>query len=449
VSEAAVAKEVERISIFGLGRLGAVVAGCYASRGVPVIGVDVDEAAVRAVASGTAPVREPGLDELYASCADRLDATRDVRRAVLETDASLLLVPTPSEPDGSYSLRHVLDVCREIGRTLAEKDGDHLVVLKSTVLPGASNAEVVPVLERTSGRRCGEGFGFAYGPEFVALGSVIHDVFHPELCLLGESDPRSGDRVEALYRRLLGDEPPLARMNLVNAELAKLAVNAYVTQKISFANSLALLCERLPGGSVDAVTQAIGRDGRIGRRYLKGGLGFGGPCFPRDNRALLELARRHGARFELAEAADAVNEQPALAVVARVARRLRAGGRVGVLGLAYKPKTAVVERSQGVLMARRLAELGFEVTVFDPLAMREGRAELGDHVKYAESAEALLDGQEAVIVATPCTEFAGLDWERRRDVFVLDCWGLLEGHDGRRRVRFGVAEPDPHEGSAG
>jgi UDPglucose 6-dehydrogenase len=322
-------------------------------------------------------------------------------------------------------------------------------VLKSTVLPGASNAEVVPVLERTSGRRCGEGFGFAYGPEFVALGSVIHDVFHPELCLLGESDPRSGDRVEALYRRLLGDEPPLARMNLVNAELAKLAVNAYVTQKISFANSLALLCERLPGGSVDAVTQAIGRDGRIGRRYLKGGLGFGGPCFPRDNRALLELARRHGARFELAEAADAVNEQPALAVVARVARRLRAGGRVGVLGLAYKPKTAVVERSQGVLMARRLAELGFEVTVFDPLAMREGRAELGDHVKYAESAEALLDGQEAVIVATPCTEFAGLDWERRRDVFVLDCWGLLEGHDGRRRVRFGVAEPDPHEGSAG
>ena len=429
---------VPRLSIFGLGKLGAVLAGCYASRGVPVLGVDLDDATVQAVAAGRPPVREPGLPEIYARCGGRLDATRDARRAVLETDVSFLLVPTPSEPDGSYSLRWVKQACEEIGRALAEKDGRHLVVLKSTVLPGACGEEIVPLLEATSGRRCGFGFGFAYGPEFVALGSVVRDVFGPELCLLGESDPDTGDRIEALYRRLLGHPPPMARMSLVNAELAKLAVNAYVTMKISFANSLARLCERLPGGDVDQVTDAIGRDGRIGGRYLKGGLGFGGPCFSRDNRALLALARRLEADFALASATDRVNVHPARVAVARVAGAIAPGERVGVLGLAYKPDTPVVEHSQGVLIAELLAEGGFEVSVYDPLAMPAARRELGDRVKYAESAQALLGGQQGVVIATPWPAFAELDWPAAPGPFVLDCWGLLAGRSEVAAVRLGV-----------
>lgn len=436
----AASHDIQRISAFGLGKLGAVVAGCHASRGFDVIGVDVNLETVEKVARGEPPVLEPGIDDLYAACGGRLTVTEDAREAVLGSEASLLMVPTPSESDGSYSLTFALRVCERIGAALAEKDGYHLVVMKSTVLPGACDAELIPALERTSGRRCGEDFGFCYNPEFIALGSVIHDTFHPELCLLGESDARCGDLVEGMYRRLLAADPPLERMNLVNAELAKLALNAYVTMKITFANSLGRLCERLPGGDVDAVTAAIGRDTRIGSRYLKGGLGFGGPCFPRDNQALLSLARRLDVPFLLAEATDATNMHPARSVIDRVANRLQPGGRVGVLGLSYKPDTPVVEQSQGLFIARELAERGFHVTAYDPLAMDAARAELKDGVKYVESAQAAVNAQDAVIIATPCREFAGLDYDGSAEAraFVVDCWGMLSGHDGTHWVRLGM-----------
>ncbi|MFQ5699083.1 MAG: UDP-glucose dehydrogenase family protein [Myxococcota bacterium] len=431
---------IRRISVIGLGKLGAVVAGCHASRGFDVIGVDIDARAVEHVACGKPPVPEPGIEELYAMGRARLTATQDMRAAVQDSDASLVVVPTPSDADGGYSLAHALRVCEEIGAGLSSKEGYHLVAMKSTVLPGACAADLIPALEEASGKRCGEDFGFCYSPEFIALGSVIHDIFHPDLVVLGESDRLAGDLVEGIYRRLLQAEPPLARMNLVNAELSKLAVNAYVTMKITFANSLARICERLAGGDVDAVTGALGMDSRIGPKYLKGGLGFGGPCFPRDNRAMLSLARRLGVPFSLAESTDATNLDPARAVVERVVARAPAGARVGVLGLSYKPDTPVVEQSQGVFIARLLRERGFQVTTYDPLAMDSARRELGDQVKYAESAQAAVDDHSAVVIATPWPEFGSLDYSAMGlgDPLVVDCWGILADHDGTGRVRLGA-----------
>lgn len=431
---------VPRISVFGLGKLGAVVAGSHASRGFQVIGVDVNPVHVEKVDRCEPPVPEPGIEALYAASRGRLRATDDARRAVMESDVSLLVVPTPSEPDGSYSVKYAVRVCERIGAALAEKDGYHVVAMKSTVLPGQSQEELIPVLERASGKRCGEDFGYCYNPEFIALGSVVHNIFHPDLCLLGETDARAGDVIEGLYRRILDDEPPLARMNVVNAEIAKLAVNTYVTMKITYANSLARVCERLEGGDVDTVTAAIGRDSRIGPRYLKGGLGFGGPCFPRDNRALLSLARRLGVPFHLAESTDATNLDPARAVVDRVAERVPAAGRVGVLGLSYKPDTPVVDHSQGLFIADELARRGFQVTAYDPMAMDAARQELADRVAYADSAQGAVDDQDAVVIATPWSEFEKLDYDgaARARALVVDCWGMLPKHDGEFRVRIGM-----------
>lgn len=440
-------ERIERISVFGLGKLGAVVAGCHASQGFDVVGVDVNPASVSRVARCEPPVPEPGIEELYAESRGRLSATADGEAAVRASDCTMLVVPTPSLDDGSYDVRFAVAACETIGRALRSKDTWHLVVMKSTVLPGICDRELIPALERASGRRVGDGFGFCYNPEFIALGNIIRNIFYPDLALVGESDPDSGRLLEGIYGRLLKKEPPITRMNVVNAELTKIAVNTYVTTKISFANSLARICERLPGAHVDVVTDALGRDSRIGAKYLRGGLGYAGPCFPRDNRALLSLGRELGVPFHIAEATDASNLAPAHRVVEMVRERFAPGSRVSVLGLSYKPDTPVVEQSQGVLIAQLLLGAGYPVTVYDPMAMDAARGVLQDAVKYAESSQAALEAGDVVLLTTPWPQFASLEVEPGGASVVIDCWGVLESRPGLEVLRLGVG-PAPERASS-
>src|SRR5207245_462512 len=235
------------------------------------------------------------------------DAAKTEPRAPVEANSTLIVVPTPSTEEGGFSIDYVIEAARSIGRGLKAKDGYHLVVLTSTVLPGSTEYGMIPVLERESGKRCGQDFGVCYSPEFIALGQVIKDFLNPEFLLIGEQDERAGEMLASIYLAVCDNQPKIARMNLVNAELTKISVNAYVTMRISFANMVASLSEQLPGGDVDTVTGALGLDTRIGSRYLKGAVAFGGPCFPRDNQALAYLARQLGQTGALAEAVHAYN----------------------------------------------------------------------------------------------------------------------------------------------
>jgi len=433
---------VRTISVFGLGKLGAVVAGCHASRGFHVVGVDVNRQFVDSTNRGVPPVQEPGIEDLYRSCQGRLTATTDSLSAVTNSEATLICVPTPSDPDGGYSLHYVLEACKAVGDALREKNDYHLVVLKSTVLPGSCDQEIVPTLEVRSGRQCGRDFGFCYNPEFIALGSVIYNIFNPDLILIGESNESAGDGLMQIFARLLDTKRETARMNLVNAELAKLAVNSYVTMKITFANLLGRLCEQLPGGDVDVVTGALGLDSRIGAKYLKGGLGYGGPCFPRDNGAMLCLAQRLGVSFPLAMATDQANREIAGHVADVVASKVPIGARVGILGLSYKPNTPVIEESQGVLVTQILLDRGFEVVAYDPVAMGEARKVFGQGIKYADSAQTCMRDADAVLITTPWQEFKRLDYSRlngSKNPIVIDCWGMLgeEITKSARVVRLG------------
>ncbi|GBD10424.1 UDP-glucose 6-dehydrogenase TuaD [bacterium HR23] len=433
-----------RISVVGLGKLGAPLAAAFASRGFSVIGVDVNPTVVDALNRGEAPVREPGLAEALQASNGRLHATTNTRDAILHTDATFIIVPTPSEGDGRFSLRYVLQSAQAIGDALREKADYHLVVVSSTVLPGSTQFGVLPVLERASGKRCGEHFGLCYSPEFIALGSVLRDFLNPDFVLIGESDPRAGEMLEGIYRRVLLNHPPIVRMNWVNAEIAKIAVNTFVTMKISFANMLAGICERLPGGDVDTVTRAIGLDSRIGPRYLKGALGYGGPCFPRDNRALAFLASYLEVPAPLAEATDAFNRGLVERVVERVSALTPPGGKVAVLGLAYKPETPVVEESQGLLVARRLAERGMQVVVYDPLALEEARKVLGEQVAYAPSAQEAVRQAHVVLIATPDPSFRTLRMDGKGPI-VVDAWRLLReqmGNPGEAYAPLGIGRDD-------
>jgi UDPglucose 6-dehydrogenase len=421
---------IEKISVFGLGKLGSVIAGCWASRGFEVVGVDPNPRSVDAIRSGRAPVEETHLERLIEDAADHLAATTDGHAAVRDTQMTMVVVPTPSRSDGGYALDYVEAACRTIGQAIRNKESDHLVVLKSTVLPGACDASIIPLLEQESGKRCGEDFGFCYNPEFIALGSVLKNLLEPDFLLIGEADPAAGDALVSAHSRMLGDPPPMPRMSCANAELAKIAVNSFVTMKITFANLIAQLCEELPDGDAGVVSDAIGLDTRIGRKYLSGGLGFGGPCFPRDNAALLHVAGSLNVPFPLAAATDEANQTLPGRIVDKITAELFPGARTAVLGLSYKPETPVIEESQGVAIARELARRGMNVRVYDPMALAAAREALGSVVDYAESVEECIDDADAVIVATPWNEFAQLPAEKLNPQgprLIYDCWNSVNG----------------------
>jgi len=420
---------IESVSVVGLGKLGSCVAACMASKGMRVVGVDVNPDTVRLVNEGHSPVVEPGLQGLLETSHGALTATMDTRSAVLKTDATFIIVPTPSDASGGFSLEYVLEAVVEIGRALRQKAEYHLVVVTSTVLPGAAEHEIRPVLERESGKRCGQDFGLCYNPEFIALGSVIHDLMNPDLVLVGESDERSGSALAEWYGKFCDNSPQVVRTNLVNAEIAKISVNTFVSTKITFANMLASICEQVEGGDVDAVARALGLDSRIGRRYLTGALSYGGPCFPRDNRALAHFGEKLGCNVALLETTDAVNRALVQRHIDRIRCLARPGMTVGVLGLAYKPDTNVVEDAAGIAIASSLADGGGRVLVFDRLAMDNAQRILGSRVRYAASLAECVGASDLAVITNPCAEFRALgpvDFPRRdRHIVVFDCWRIL------------------------
>lgn len=443
-----------RISVIGLGKLGASMAACFAGKGFSVVGVDVDPRAVAAVNAGLAPVGETGLGAAIAAHRDRLRATLDHTEAVLESDISFVIVPTPSDSRGAFSLQYARFAFEALGRALAAKDGYHVIVLTSTVLPGSTRYGLLPVLERASGKRCGQDFGLCYNPEFIALGSVMHDFLNPDFYLLGECDARAGDMVAAVHERSSENKAPIARMSLENAELAKVALNSAVTMKISLANMLCELAERIPGGDVDVVTRAIGRDARIGHKYFTGGLGFGGPCFPRDNVALGFTGRHLDVACDLLAVNDAYNRGQAGRLVTRLLGRIPAGTTVAVLGLAYKPDTHVVEESPGLELCKRLSDAGYRVIGYDPLAGEEARTVLAYHTLVAPSLDECLRDAGAVVVTTRDPAFTALSAETllagRERMIVVDCWRCLPpavaGHPAIDYIALGRC---PDDGAAG
>ena len=418
-----------RIAVVGLGKLGAPLAAVLASKGHDVIGIDFSDRTVQLVNDGYAPVDEPGLQELISIHRGRLRATTDLGAAA-EASISILLVPTPSTAAGGFSNEHVLAATDAIGRSLAGASTPHVVVVGSTVMPGSCESEVLPLLEQASGRRVGETLGLCYSPEFIALGTVLRDIVVPDMVLIGESDRAAGDTLERLYQSVCENNPPFRRMGLLNAELTKIAVNTYVTMKISYANTLADICERLDGADSDTVADALGLDSRIGPKYLRGATAYGGPCFPRDTKAFAALAREVDVEPLLAEAADAVNSIRMDRLAQLTQSHLADGDAVGVLGLAYKPGTSVTDESAGVALAGVLADAGYDVHVYDPGVDGGTIRELAGRVHCSRSLAETFRRCAVVVITTPWPEFGELPQEAVRSSsarcrVVIDCWRVL------------------------
>jgi len=418
-------KMKERISVVGLGKLGLCLAAVLAHRGFDVVGIDIDSEKVKAIKLGRSPIYEPGLEQLIQKNRDRLRATTHYLH-ISKTSVTFVVLPTPSEPSGAFSLRYVEPAVKEIGRQIAKKKSYHLVVITSTVGLGAMDNVIKPTLESAANKKCGEKLGLCYNPEFIALGNVIKGLLQPDFVLIGESDEKAGRTLASILKKVCINNPPIERMEFANAELAKIAVNAFVTMKISFANTLAEICEKIKDGNIDKVTKAIGRDRRIGEAYLKGGLGYGGPCFPRDNIAFEFYARQLGAQAELARATHLVNiYQPKRIMSLLIEAGLKPASKVGILGLSYKPNTKVVEESQALYLIHSLLEFGCSVNVFDPVSMDEVRNSLGEKVRYCTSASECVKESDFIILTTPWLEFRNIPIEHFQGKCILDCWRFL------------------------
>src|SRR4051812_42054263 len=358
-------KCVKTVSVFGLGKLGSCIAATLAQQGFEVLGVDIDPEKVRRVNAGIPPVEEPLLAETITAGRSRFNATTDHREAVT-TDISFFIPPSPSLPDGSFSNEYLLKAMQPIAKAVREADKrGHIFVCSSTTTPGAMDTVLIPMLEKETGWKCGTDFGVCYNPEFIALGNVVTGLLEPDMVLIGESDPDSGAALEDLYRRYNRNQPHIARMSIISAELTKISVNSFITMKISFTNQLRLIAEKFPRADIHQILDAIGTDSRIGKKYLRAGLSYGGPCFPRDNRLLAFAAREVGLEAPLAEASDRVNEMTKEILLQQVSSIAAKGDTIAILGMSYKPDTYITEESAGLFLAQHLKKKGFRVLVHD------------------------------------------------------------------------------------
>jgi UDPglucose 6-dehydrogenase len=410
-----------KLCVVGLGKLGAPLAAVLAAAGHQVSGVDTSDAVVAALAQGRSPVRETGLQEMLDIAGSRLTATNHLAAAVRRSEMTFIIVPTPTRDGGGFSLEHVLPAVAGIGDALRDRGGRHVVVITSTVMPGSTDGPIRSTLETHAGRTVGDDLGLCYSPEFIALGTVIRDMTHPDLVLIGSDMVWAAERLESVVGSYTPDRPPLIRLSLIDAEVAKIAVNTFITTKLSFANQLAEICERLPGADSLAVAQAIGVDTRIGSKYLTPATAYGGPCFPRDNLAFSALARSVGLAADIPEATDRVNRRQSARLADLVMVHLPRDGRVTVLGLTYKPGTPVIDQAPGISLARELTARGVAVTVHDPSGTEAAQGALGDAVSYEGNLGAALTPADVVVITTRWPEYAGVA-ALAGSRLIIDCW---------------------------
>lgn len=423
-----------KISFIGLGKLGLCSAACFAAKGHQVIGVDCNAVILDALRAGQCPINENGLESLLEKAKRNLTYTADAASAVANSDITLIIVPTPSQKDGSFSNAYINTALQQIAPAIAAKHGFHIVDVVSTVMPGSCGNEFIPLLEQLTGKICGKDFGFVYNPEFIALGSVIRDFLNPDMILIGASDERSSETVRDAYATVVASSPQYSLMSLIDAEITKLSLNCFVTMKISFANELAALCEKIPGASVDAVSNAIGADSRVGRKYLKGGLGFGGPCFPRDNMAFQAVGRSLGYELHIAPQVVAVNRAVPERMFSYIQAHTPPAAAVALFGVSYKRGTYIVEESQAILLAKRLLNAGNTVRLFDLCDLSAARVALQDAAVYCDSPYTAAQGANCIALLADDPEFTEYDWERLGQIvapgaLLLDAWRILAGRN--------------------
>jgi len=437
-----------KICVVGSGYVGLVTGSCLADFGMHVTGVDVDEAKVAALQKCEIPIYEPGLDELVRKNMNqgRLHFTTELGPALEEAQVVFIAVGTPPRPDGSADLKYIRQVARSIGQHL---NGFKVIVTKSTV-PIGTGQMIAGIVAEESGQ---EDFAVVSNPEFLREGSAIEDFMNPDRVVIGSRNPRAVEMMLEIYSPLRVADVPFVVTDVESAELIKYASNGFLATKISFINEVAHLCEKL-GADVETVARGMGLDNRIGPKFLHPGPGYGGSCFPKDSRAVAQIARDHGLAFRIMDAVIEANDETRDRMVEKIDGAFGGvGGKtVAVLGLSFKPETDDIRESPALTIVEGLRTGGATVRAFDPASM-EACAELWDDVVFCESPYDAADGADGLVIVTEWNRFRFLDTDRLRELLneplIVDLRNIYEpakmGAAGFRYVSLGRPSGEPQE----
>ncbi len=396
-----------KLSIIGTGYVGLVTGACFAKLGHTVTCVDIDPEKIQKINNSIPPIYEEGLDRLLSENKEKISATTDYTSALLHTDVTFLCVGTPSTKNGSIDLSYLKEATKQIATTLKNKKTWHLIVVKSTVLPGTTLAVVLPLLEQHSGKKVGPDIGLAMNPEFLKEGVAIQDFLRPDRIVIGFYDDRSRTTLRELYE---GFSCPLVETSLSAAEMIKYASNTFLATKISFINEIGNLCKKL---NIDAyeVATGMGLDTRIGRQFLDSGIGWGGSCFPKDVDALIAWAKEIKEPTRIIESTKAVNTDQPLRLVNILRKHLPKlkGTTIGILGLAFKPNTDDIRDSRAIPIVEELLREGAHIKAYDPQAMDNFKT-LYPAIEYCSSASEVLSA-DAILITTKWREFTTLQYQ--------------------------------------
>lgn len=400
-----------KIGVIGTGYVGLVAAACFAENGNAVIGVDIDEAKIKALLAGQIPIYEPGLAEIVVQnvAEGRLRFTTDISVAVRECDVLFIAVGTPQDEDGSADLQYVLKVAEQIAVSM---NGPKIVVNKSTV-PVGTAAKVKAAIEA----RTKHPVSVVSNPEFLKEGAAVDDFLKPDRVVIGTSDPAAEAVMRELYEPFVRTGKPILAMDNVSAELTKYASNAMLALRISFMNEVANLCDAA-GADVEMVRKGMATDSRIGPAFLFPGLGYGGSCFPKDVKAIEHTSREHGSPMEIVAAVERVNSRQKTIMLPRMESRLGglSGRKIAVWGVAFKPRTDDIREAPALFIIEGLLAKGATVAAYDPKAMDHAKGALPKSVQWARNAYDALDGADALLLATEWNEFREPDFGRMKSL---------------------------------
>lgn len=420
--------------VIGCGKLGAPLVGCLAKAGHQVTGVDVNESLIKNLQSGIVAWNEPGLTELLAQNNDKISFQASYQGAFETSEISFVIVPTPSTQSGEFSNEFVLEVVTRIGNELATRARkEHLVVIVSTVMPGSTQGVIKETLLKAASANS-DLVQICYSPEFIALGTVIKNMEYPDLVLIGQETDSAGQMLEDISLSMVKNEPKVSRLTIPEAEIAKIAINSFVTTKISFSNQISEICESTPDSSAVKVLEAIGNDSRIGRSYLASGSGYGGPCFPRDNRAFNKYANALGLTADLAIATDSVNARQNERVMRIVCGLVKPGSRILVVGLSYKPDTDVTEESPGLAFAKQAQEAGFSVDAIDEYVKSN---QLSLDLNVLRPSELENGDYDVAILFVPSSGYSTIPRKLSSETKIVDLWGFWSNSVQESYLRLG------------
>lgn len=396
-----------KISVVGSGYVGLVTGMGFVKLGNQVVFIDIDYKKIQLINQAKPPIYEEGLEGLMQEFKGKYYATKDYREAILNSDITFICVGTPSKEDGSIDLTYVKKAAEEIGKALREKEGYHVVVVKSTVLPGTTEELVNPIIEEYSGKKAFEDFGIAMNPEFLREGVALRDFLNPDRIVIGVQDDKTRKILETLYAPI---NAPRLMVDIKTAEMIKYASNAFLATKISFANEIGNICKKL---GIDSwkVFEGVGLDHRISPHFFRSGIGFGGSCFPKDVRALIKKAEEVGEEPLILKAVMEVNERQPLKLLELLKKHVPdlKGKSIGVLGLAFKPNTDDIREARAIPIIQKLLEGDAKVIAYDSKAM-ENFKPIFPQIEYANSAQEVLGKTDTILIITEWPEFEELDY---------------------------------------